>query len=103
MPSGTGKTITLLSLIVAYLRDNPHNLSKLVYCSRTIPEIEKVCYLDMFFLQKFVYKGMKFSGQIVAFHHWLNQIAKSAVVCYFILVLIVSVAVCRLSRSYGVC
>ncbi|KAA0201915.1 hypothetical protein HAZT_HAZT009353 [Hyalella azteca] len=42
MPSGTGKTITLLALIVSYLRGNPHNLSKLVYCSRTIPEIEKV-------------------------------------------------------------
>jgi len=42
MPSGTGKTITLLSLIVSYLRAHPHNLSKLVYCSRTIPEIEKV-------------------------------------------------------------
>ncbi|KAF2350788.1 DNA helicase (DNA repair) Rad3 type [Trinorchestia longiramus] len=42
MPSGTGKTITLLALIVSYLRENPHSLSKLVYCSRTIPEIEKV-------------------------------------------------------------
>ncbi|KAF2367063.1 Helicase/UvrB N-terminal [Trinorchestia longiramus] len=41
MPSGTGKTITLLALIVSYLRENPHSLSKLVYCSRTIPEIEK--------------------------------------------------------------
>ncbi|XP_076068552.1 general transcription and DNA repair factor IIH helicase subunit Xpd [Oratosquilla oratoria] len=42
MPSGTGKTISLLSLIVAYLHHNPQNLSKLIYCSRTIPEIEKV-------------------------------------------------------------
>jgi len=42
MPSGTGKTISLLALIVAYLHTNPTQLTKLVYCSRTIPEIEKV-------------------------------------------------------------
>ncbi|XP_014248544.1 general transcription and DNA repair factor IIH helicase subunit XPD [Cimex lectularius] len=42
MPSGTGKTTTLLSLIVAYMVEYPHDLAKLVYCSRTIPEIEKV-------------------------------------------------------------
>ena len=42
MPSGTGKTISLLSLIVAYQRANPFFINKLVYCSRTVPEIEKV-------------------------------------------------------------
>ncbi len=42
MPSGTGKTITLLSLIVAYMRQRPGKVAKLVYASRTIPEIEKV-------------------------------------------------------------
>ncbi|CAH0399586.1 unnamed protein product [Chilo suppressalis] len=42
MPSGTGKTISLLSLIVAYMIQNPHNVRKLIYCSRTVPEIEKV-------------------------------------------------------------
>lgn len=42
MPSGTGKTITLLSLIVAYMVENPHIVRKLIYCSRTVPEIEKV-------------------------------------------------------------
>ena len=42
MPSGTGKTVSLLSLIVAYMRDNPAQVTKLIYCSRTIPEIEKV-------------------------------------------------------------
>uniref|UniRef100_A0A023F3L9 General transcription and DNA repair factor IIH helicase subunit XPD n=1 Tax=Triatoma infestans TaxID=30076 RepID=A0A023F3L9_TRIIF len=42
MPSGTGKTTTLLSLIVAYMCEFPHHLCKLIYCSRTIPEIEKV-------------------------------------------------------------
>lgn len=42
MPSGTGKTITLLALIVAYMREYPLNVHKLIYCSRTVPEIEKV-------------------------------------------------------------
>ena len=42
MPSGTGKTVSLLSLIVAYMKTHPSEVTKLVYCSRTIPEIEKV-------------------------------------------------------------
>ncbi|CAG9790776.1 unnamed protein product, partial [Diatraea saccharalis] len=42
MPSGTGKTVSLLSLIVAYMIQNPHAIRKLIYCSRTVPEIEKV-------------------------------------------------------------
>ncbi|VDK47842.1 unnamed protein product [Gongylonema pulchrum] len=41
MPSGTGKTVSLLSLVVAYMLRYPDRLDKLVYCSRTIPEIEK--------------------------------------------------------------
>ncbi|KAJ9058975.1 TFIIH/NER complex ATP-dependent 5'-3' DNA helicase subunit, variant 4 [Entomophthora muscae] len=40
MPSGTGKTVSLLSLIVAYQQHNGQR-RKLVYCSRTVPEIEK--------------------------------------------------------------
>ncbi|XP_059608904.1 general transcription and DNA repair factor IIH helicase subunit XPD [Phlebotomus argentipes] len=42
MPSGTGKTVTILALVVAYMLENPHKIRKLVYCSRTVPEIEKV-------------------------------------------------------------
>ncbi|XP_032819762.2 general transcription and DNA repair factor IIH helicase subunit XPD [Petromyzon marinus] len=42
MPSGTGKTVSLLALIVAYQRAFPNEVQKLVYCSRTVPEIEKV-------------------------------------------------------------
>ncbi|XP_044527025.1 general transcription and DNA repair factor IIH helicase subunit XPD [Gracilinanus agilis] len=42
MPSGTGKTISLLALIVAYQRVHPLEVTKLIYCSRTVPEIEKV-------------------------------------------------------------
>ncbi|KAI0699714.1 DNA repair helicase [Cytidiella melzeri] len=40
MPSGTGKTVSLLSLIVSYQQYYPTK-RKLVYCSRTVPEIEK--------------------------------------------------------------
>lgn len=40
MPSGTGKTVSLLSLIVSYQQFFPLK-RKLIYCSRTVPEIEK--------------------------------------------------------------
>ncbi|KAK6632172.1 General transcription and DNA repair factor IIH helicase subunit XPD [Polyplax serrata] len=42
MPSGTGKTTTLLSLVVSYMMTYPMEVTKLIYCSRTVPEIEKV-------------------------------------------------------------
>jgi DNA excision repair protein ERCC-2 len=52
MPSGTGKTISLLSVIVAYQLFHAQPAStdalsapgaprRLIYCSRTVPEIEK--------------------------------------------------------------
>ncbi|GMH35311.1 hypothetical protein BSKO_03179 [Bryopsis sp. KO-2023] len=41
MPTGTGKTITLLSLITSYQLAHPE-VGKLIYCSRTVPEMEKV-------------------------------------------------------------
>nr|CAG8465117.1 15422_t:CDS:10 [Entrophospora candida] len=40
MPSGTGKTVSLLSLIISYQMFYPEK-RKLIYCSRTVPEIEK--------------------------------------------------------------
>ncbi|KAK4465975.1 hypothetical protein QBC42DRAFT_260272 [Cladorrhinum samala] len=40
MPSGTGKTVTLLSLIIAYQMSSQER-RKLIYCSRTMSEIEK--------------------------------------------------------------
>jgi DNA excision repair protein ERCC-2 len=40
MPTGTGKTVCLLSLILSYIKmKKPH--FKLVYCTRTIVEMEK--------------------------------------------------------------
>ena len=40
MPTGTGKTITLLSLITSYQLAHPE-VPKLIYCTRTVPEMEK--------------------------------------------------------------
>lgn len=41
MPTGTGKTITILSLVTSYQLQHPE-IGKLVYCTRTVPEMEKV-------------------------------------------------------------
>ena len=41
MPTGTGKTIALLSVVTAYQRQHAH-VGKLIYCTRTVPEMEKV-------------------------------------------------------------
>jgi DNA excision repair protein ERCC-2 len=40
MPTGTGKTVSLLALIVAYQEANP-SCGKLIYCTRTVPEMVK--------------------------------------------------------------
>ncbi|KAK4363604.1 hypothetical protein RND71_018845 [Anisodus tanguticus] len=41
MPTGTGKTIALLSLITSYRLSKPSNPIKLLYCTRTVHEMEK--------------------------------------------------------------
>lgn len=41
MPTGTGKTVCLLSLITSYQMANPKT-GKLVYCTRTVPEMNSV-------------------------------------------------------------
>ena len=40
MPTGTGKTVCLLSLITSYQRQHPQ-VGKLIYCTRTVPEMAK--------------------------------------------------------------
>ncbi|KAF7457844.1 DNA repair helicase [Cryptosporidium felis] len=40
MPTGTGKTVTLLSFITSYQLVHP-NMGKLIYCTRTVAEMEK--------------------------------------------------------------
>ncbi|KAL6840992.1 hypothetical protein ACP4OV_029252 [Aristida adscensionis] len=41
MPTGTGKTAALLSLITSYALANPARPLRLVYCTRTVHEMEK--------------------------------------------------------------
>ncbi|KAL0583013.1 hypothetical protein ABG067_007073 [Albugo candida] len=41
MPTGTGKTISLLALVLAYKHAHPSTCGKLVYCTRTVPEMAK--------------------------------------------------------------
>lgn len=41
MPTGTGKTVTLLSFITSYHLQRPQ-MAKLIYCTRTVGEMQKV-------------------------------------------------------------
>jgi DNA excision repair protein ERCC-2 len=61
MPTGTGKTITLLSLVTAYQLAHPGKLSKLVYCTRTVPEMEK-CLVELRELIEYRSKYLPESG-----------------------------------------
>jgi DNA excision repair protein ERCC-2 len=40
MPTGTGKTVCLLALITSYQFAHPE-VGKLIYCTRTVPEMVK--------------------------------------------------------------
>ena len=40
MPTGTGKTVSLISLITSYQFIHPE-VGKLIYCTRTVPEMQK--------------------------------------------------------------
>eukprot|EP00916_Digyalum_oweni_P004076 GHVL01007246.1.p1 GENE.GHVL01007246.1~~GHVL01007246.1.p1 ORF type:complete len:581 (-),score=112.10 GHVL01007246.1:142-1836(-) len=40
MPTGTGKTVSIFSLITSYQRTHP-SMGKLIFCTRTVPEMEK--------------------------------------------------------------
>ena len=41
MPTGTGKTVSLLSFIISYQLAHPLKYKKLLYCTRTFAELEK--------------------------------------------------------------
>eukprot|EP01138_Halocafeteria_seosinensis_P011899 gb/GECG01012161.1/.p1 GENE.gb/GECG01012161.1/~~gb/GECG01012161.1/.p1 ORF type:complete len:845 (+),score=112.20 gb/GECG01012161.1/:1-2535(+) len=41
MPTGTGKTVSLLALITSYQYAYPDSCGKLIYCTRTVPEMTK--------------------------------------------------------------
>lgn len=61
MPSGTGKTVSLLSLIVAYQQFYPEH-RKLIYCSRTMSEIEKAL-LELKALMKYRSKELGYEEE----------------------------------------
>jgi len=42
MPTGTGKTVSLLSMIMSFQLKFPEQAGKLVYCTRTVQEMDKV-------------------------------------------------------------
>lgn len=65
MPSGTGKTVSILSLIVAYMKYNPAIVTKLIYCSRTLPEIEK-CLGELKYLLDYYEKEYGVPEKILA-------------------------------------
>ena len=43
MPTGTGKTVCLLSLITSYQHAHPE-VGKLIFCTRTVPEMTKAVH-----------------------------------------------------------
>lgn len=59
MPTGTGKTVCLLSLILSYIKQLKPNF-KLVYCTRTIVEMEKTLEELRFVMQT---REKDFAGQ----------------------------------------
>ncbi|GBG88390.1 hypothetical protein CBR_g47089 [Chara braunii] len=64
MPTGTGKTITLLSLITSYQLAHPE-MGKLVYCTRTVHEMEKVL-AELRLLQAYQEKELGNQAKILA-------------------------------------
>ncbi|XP_018647197.1 DNA repair helicase rad3/xp-d, putative, partial [Schistosoma mansoni] len=70
MPSGTGKTVSLLSLIVAYMKARPGIVEKFIYCSRTVPELEKVIeelkVLDKYYATETNEKGCGLLGIVLS-------------------------------------
>lgn len=41
MPTGSGKTVSFFSLVVSYQQQFPEKLKKIVYCTRTLSQLEK--------------------------------------------------------------
>ena len=64
MPTGTGKTVALLSLILAYQWANK-DVGKLIYCTRTVPEMEKVL-AELRVLQAYREKHVGEAAQMLA-------------------------------------
>ncbi|KAF8401662.1 hypothetical protein HHK36_012608 [Tetracentron sinense] len=65
MPTGTGKTIALLSLITSYALSKPSNPPKLLYCTRTVHEMEKTL-AELRFLHDYQLRHLGPSARILA-------------------------------------
>ncbi|KAI3975760.1 hypothetical protein MKX01_023186 [Papaver californicum] len=65
MPTGTGKTIALLSLITSYSLSKPSNPIKLLYCTRTVHEMEKTL-AELRVLHEYQLKHVGPSARILA-------------------------------------
>ncbi|CAL5425255.1 unnamed protein product [Camellia sinensis] len=65
MPTGTGKTIALLSLITSYSLSKPSNPVKLLYCTRTVHEMEKTL-AELRFLHRYQLQHLGPSARILA-------------------------------------
>lgn len=65
MPTGTGKTIALLSLITSYTLSKPSNPVKLLYCTRTVHEMEKTL-AELKLLHKYQLENIGPSARMLA-------------------------------------
>lgn len=65
MPTGTGKTIALLSLITSYNLSRPQSPIKLIYCTRTVHEMEKTL-AELKLLYKYQDKHLGGQAKILA-------------------------------------
>ncbi|XP_040364155.1 general transcription and DNA repair factor IIH helicase subunit XPD isoform X2 [Rosa chinensis] len=65
MPTGTGKTIALLSLITSYSLSKPYNPVKLIYCTRTVHEMEKTL-AELKLLHKYQVQHLGKQAEILA-------------------------------------
>ncbi|KAM5563758.1 general transcription and DNA repair factor IIH helicase subunit XPD [Rosa sericea] len=65
MPTGTGKTIALLSLITSYTLSKPYNPVKLIYCTRTVHEMEKTL-AELKLLHKYQVQHLGKQAEILA-------------------------------------
>ncbi|KAG7393803.1 General transcription and DNA repair factor IIH helicase subunit XPD [Phytophthora boehmeriae] len=64
MPTGTGKTVSLLSLVLAYKYKHP-TAGKLIYCTRTVPEMAK-CVEEIKKLIKYRQEQLGDKAQVTA-------------------------------------
>mmetsp|Transcript_22971 Transcript_22971/g.44782 ORF Transcript_22971/g.44782 Transcript_22971/m.44782 type:complete len:876 (-) Transcript_22971:153-2780(-) len=75
MPTGTGKTVSLLSLILSYQLQDP-TTGKLVYCTRTVQEMDKVVE-ELRRVMKFIQEEVKKDAHLKQEHHQQHHANKS--------------------------